>query len=113
MARISGPLLDRIDIHIEVPAVKYKEISSETKGETSTEIRERVIRARKIQYERFADVKDVFSNGDMGSKEIRQYCKLDTACSDLLKMAMTKLGFSDRAYNRILKLSRICRGEQN
>jgi magnesium chelatase family protein len=106
MARISGPLLDRIDIHIEVPAVKYKEISSDTKGETSTEIRERVIRARKIQYERFADLKDVFSNGDMGSKEVRQYCKLDTACSDLLKMAMTKLGFSARAYDRILKVSR-------
>ncbi len=106
MARISGPLLDRIDIHIEVPAVKYKEISSETKGETSSEIRERVIRARKIQYERFANLKDVFSNGDMGSKEVRQYCKLDSACSDLLKMAMTKLGFSARAYDRILKVSR-------
>jgi magnesium chelatase family protein len=106
MARISGPLLDRIDIHIEVPAVKYKEISSETKGETSSEIRERVIRARKIQYERFANLKDVFSNGDMGSKEVRQYCKLNSACSDLLKMAMTKLGFSARAYDRILKVSR-------
>ncbi|MGD1007422.1 MAG: YifB family Mg chelatase-like AAA ATPase [Ignavibacteriaceae bacterium] len=106
MARISGPLLDRIDIHIEVPAVKYKEISSETKGETSSEIRERVIQARKIQYERFANLKDVFSNGDMGSKEVRQYCKLDSACSDLLKMAMTKLGFSARAYDRILKVSR-------
>jgi magnesium chelatase family protein len=106
MARISGPLLDRIDIHIEVPAVKYKEISSETKGETSTEIRERVIRARKIQYERFANLKNVFNNGDMGSKEVRQYCTLDSACSDLLKMAMTKLGFSARAYDRILKVSR-------
>ena len=106
MARISGPLLDRIDIHIEVPAVKYKEISSDAKGETSTEIRERVIRARKIQYDRFAHLKNVFNNGDMGSKEVRQYCKLDTACSDLLKMAMTKLGFSARAYDRILKVSR-------
>jgi magnesium chelatase family protein len=106
MAKISGPLLDRIDIHIEVPAVKYKEISSETKGETSTEIRERVIKARKIQYERFANLKDVFSNGDMSSREVRQYCKLDTACSDLLKMAMSKLGLSARAYDRILKVSR-------
>jgi magnesium chelatase family protein len=106
MARISGPLLDRIDIHMEVPAVKYKEISSETKGETSAEIRLRVIRARKIQYERFAHLKDVFNNGDMGSKEVRQYCKVDSACADLLKMAMTKLGFSARAYDRILKVSR-------
>jgi magnesium chelatase family protein len=89
MARISGPLLDRIDIHIEVPAVKYKELSGENKGETSSDIRERVIRARKIQYERFAHLKNVFNNGDMGSKEVRQYCKLDNACSELLKMAMT------------------------
>jgi magnesium chelatase family protein len=106
MARISGPLLDRIDIHIEVPAVKYKELSGENKGETSAEIRERVIRARKIQYERFAHLKNVFNNGDMGSKEVRQYCKLDNACSELLKMAMTKLGLSARAYDRILKVSR-------
>ncbi|MDR3625454.1 MAG: YifB family Mg chelatase-like AAA ATPase [Ignavibacteriaceae bacterium] len=106
MARISGPLLDRIDIHIEVPAVKYKDLSTSTKGETSAEIRERVIRARKIQYDRFAHLKNVFNNGDMGSKEVRQYCKLDTACSDLLKMAMTKLGLSARAYDRILKVSR-------
>ena len=106
MARISGPLLDRIDIHIEVPAVKYKEISSDTKGETSTAIRERVIRARKIQSKRFEHHKDIFSNGDMGSKEVREYCKLDSACSDLLKMAMSRLGLSARAYDRILKVSR-------
>jgi len=106
MARISGPLLDRIDIHIEVPAVKYKEISSNTKGETSTAIRERVIRARKTQSNRFANLKDVFSNGDMGPKEVRQYCILDSACSDLLKMAMSRLGLSARAYDRILKVSR-------
>jgi magnesium chelatase family protein len=106
MARISGPLLDRIDIHIEVPAVKYKEISSNTKGETSTAIRERVIRARRIQYDRFAHLRDVFNNGDMGPKEVRQYCILDSACSDLLKMAMSRLGLSARAYDRILKVSR-------
>ena len=106
MARISGPLLDRIDIHIEVPAVKYKEISSNTKGETSTAIRERVIRARRIQYDRFAHLRDVFNNGGMGPKEVRQYCILDSACSDLLKMAMSRLGLSARAYDRILKVSR-------
>ena len=64
------------------------------------------MRARKIQYERFAHLKNVFNNGDMGSKEVRQYCKVDSACSDILKMAMTKLGFSARAYDRILKVSR-------
>lgn len=106
MAKISGPLLDRIDIHIEVPAVKYKELSSETKSETSKEVRERVIKARKIQLQRFAGMKHIFNNGDMGSKEVRQFCKLDEACSELIKMAMTKLGLSARAYDRILKVSR-------
>ena len=106
MAKISGPLLDRIDIHIEVPAVKYKDLSSEAKGESSAEIRERVIKARKKQLERFKDLKNIYNNGDMGSREIRQFCKLDSAGSDLMKMAMTKLGFSARAYDRILKVSR-------
>ncbi len=106
MSRISGPLLDRIDIHIEVPAVKYKELSSEGKGEASNQIRERVIRARKIQFSRFFDIKNVYTNGDMGSKEVRQFCKIDSACAELLKMAMTKLGLSARAYDRILKVSR-------
>lgn len=106
MARISGPLLDRIDIHIEVPAVKYKELSSEARSENSAEIRKRVIAARKIQIDRFAGLKNIFTNGDMGSKEVRQYCKLDQSGADLMKMAMTKLGFSARAYDRILKVSR-------
>ncbi len=106
MAKISGPLLDRIDIHIEVPAVKYKELSSKASGEKSEVIRERVIRAREIQQVRFKDFKHIYSNGDMGSKEIRQFCKLDEAGEELLKMAMTKLGLSARAYDRILKVSR-------
>jgi magnesium chelatase family protein len=106
MARISGPLLDRIDIHIEVPAVKYKELSSEATGETSVSIRERVIKAREIQLQRFKGLKNIFNNGDMGSREIRQFCRLDSAGSELMKMAMTKLGFSARAYDRILKVSR-------
>jgi magnesium chelatase family protein len=106
MSKISGPLLDRIDIHIEVPAVKYKELSANTKSETSFEIRKRVIRARNIQYKRFENTKHIFNNGDMGSKEVRQFCKLDSAGAELLKMAMTKLGLSARAYDRILKVSR-------
>ena len=106
MSKISGPLLDRIDIHIEVPAVKYKELSATTKSETSSEIRERVIKARNIQYKRFESTNHIFNNGDMGSKEVRQFCGLDSAGADLLKMAMTKLGLSARAYDRILKVSR-------
>jgi len=106
MAKISGPLLDRIDIHIEVPTVKYKELSTDAPAEKSETIRERVIRAREIQFNRFKDLKHVFNNGDMGSKEVRKYCKLDQAGEELLKMAMTKLGLSARAYDRILKVSR-------
>jgi len=106
MAKISGPLLDRIDIHIEVPAVKYKDLSKEEKSEPSIKIRERVINAREIQLKRYKDIPTIFNNGDMGSKEVRQYCKLDSAGEELLKMAMTKLGLSARAYDRIQKVSR-------
>jgi magnesium chelatase family protein len=106
MSRVSGPLLDRIDIHVEVPAVKYKELSAETKSEPSLEVRKRVIAARKIQLKRFESYPHIFNNGDMGTKEVRQFCKLDSAGSELLKMAMTKLGLSARAYDRILKVSR-------
>jgi magnesium chelatase family protein len=106
MAKISGPLLDRIDIHIEVPAVKYKELATSTPAEKSELIRNRVIKARDIQLKRFAGLNLVFNNGDMGSKEVRKYCNLDNAGEELLKMAMTKLGLSARAYDRILKVSR-------
>jgi len=106
MSKISGPLLDRIDIHIEVPAVKYKELSSDIKGETSAEIRKRVVEARKVQQLRYERIPNIFNNADMNSKEVRKYCRLDQAGSDLLKMAITKLGLSARAYDRILKVSR-------
>ncbi len=106
MTKISGPLLDRIDIHIEVPAVKYKELSGKLTGETSEVIRERVKKARKIQIERFKNEKRIFSNSDMQSKEIRKYCQIGERGNELLKMAITKLGLSARAYDRILKVSR-------
>jgi magnesium chelatase family protein len=106
MAKISGPLLDRIDIHIEVPAVKYKDLSANEKSESSEKIRERVIYARDIQISRYSDISHIYNNGDMGSKEVRKYCRLDTSGEELLKMAMTKLGLSARAYDRILKVSR-------
>jgi magnesium chelatase family protein len=106
MAKISGPLLDRIDIHIEVPAVKYKDLSAKEKGESSEIIRERVINARELQINRYKEISHIYNNGDMGSKEVRKYCKLDSSGEELLKMAMTKLGLSARAYDRILKVSR-------
>jgi magnesium chelatase family protein len=106
MAKISGPLLDRIDLHIEVPAVKYKELASKETGECSQKIRERVIHARDIQMKRFEGRKGMYCNADMISKDILDYCKLDSAGEELLKMAITKLGLSARAYDRILKVGR-------
>ncbi len=106
MAKISGPLLDRIDIHIEVPAVKYKELSGEATGDKSAVIRERVNRARKVQLEQFKDRKGVFCNAHMGSRDIRTYCKIDEEGDTLLRTAITKLGLSARAYDRILKVGR-------
>ena len=106
MAKISGPLLDRIDIHIEVPAVKFKDLASSSVGEKSVDIRKRVISARKIQQERFNGIKHIYKNADMASKEIRKFCIINDSCEELLKMAMTRLGLSARAYDRIIKVSR-------
>jgi magnesium chelatase family protein len=106
MSKISGPLLDRIDLHIEVPAVKYKELSSKESGESSEKIRARVVRAREIQVYRFKGRKGLYANADMQSKDIRDYCRLEAAGEELLKMAITKLGLSARAYDRILKVGR-------
>ncbi|MFP4527669.1 MAG: YifB family Mg chelatase-like AAA ATPase [Candidatus Kapaibacterium sp.] len=104
--KISGPLLDRIDIHVEVPAVKYQELSSDRTGEPSSKVRERVLRARAIQADRFKDEKGMYKNADMSSKALRKHCKLDEQSRELLKMAVTRLGFSARAYDRIIKLGR-------
>ena len=106
MAKISGPLLDRIDLHIEVPAVKYKELASKDAGECSASIRKRVILARDVQMKRFEGRKGMYCNADMQSKDIQTFCNLDAAGEDLLKMAITKLGLSARAYDRILKVAR-------
>ena len=99
--RISGPLLDRIDIHIEVPAVKYKEMAGEATGETSERVRQRVAEARAVQRNRLGH-----ANARLAPKEMKQHCRLDTDCQELLKMAMTELNLSARAYDRILKVSR-------
>ena len=106
MSKISGPLLDRIDIHIQVQAVKYKELSSKVIAESSHDIRQRVLAARHNQHERFKNSKNLYCNADMMSKEIREFCEIDQASEELLKMAITKLGLSARAYDRILKVSR-------
>jgi magnesium chelatase family protein len=106
MSKISGPLMDRIDIHLEVPAVKVAELAQKRPGEGSSEIRARVVAARKIQTERFRELPAVFSNAAMQTKDIRRFCVVDGQGESLLKMAMTKLGLSARAYDRILKVSR-------
>ena len=106
MSKISGPLLDRIDIHVECPQVKYQELASKRAGERSEQIRARVVEARKIQLERFKDHKGLYANANMLSKDITKYCEIDQTCADLMKMAITKLGLSARAYDRILKVSR-------
>jgi len=105
LGRISGPLLDRIDLHIEVPALKWRELSSSDQGEPSAAIRERVCMARDTQLTRFRE-DGIFANAQMGPKELRKYCVLDEPSQALLKAAMEKFGLSARAYDRILKVSR-------
>lgn len=104
--KISGPLMDRIDLHVEVIPVNYNELSDKKKGESSKTIRERVIRARNIQEERFRNIPNIHCNAQMTTKMVNQYCKLNEECTETLKMAMKKLGLSARAYDRILKVSR-------
>ncbi len=104
--RVSGPLLDRIDIHVEVPAVKFCEITAERTGETSAQIRERVVTARRHQQERFDGKRSITCNARMGSRELKAHCALDEATLELLKMAMNELKLSARAYDRILKVAR-------
>ena len=104
--RISGPLLDRIDIHIEVVPVKYDKLSDNRNIESSATVRERVVMARRIQAERFASIKGVYTNSQMTSSLQRKYCYLDEAGSKLLKTAMDMRGLSARAYDRILKVAR-------
>ena len=106
LSRISGPLLDRIDLHIEVPALKYRDLASREAGEASTGIRARVTRAREIQNERFKAIQGLYANAGMQAGEIRRFCRLDAAGEELLKTAITKIGLSARAYDRILKVGR-------
>ena len=104
--KISGPLLDRIDLHVEVTPVAFSELSSKSAGETSNEIRERVIEARKIQERRFEKNNGVHANAQISSKVLKEICEIDQEGKDLLKKAMDRLGLSARAYDRILKVAR-------
>lgn len=103
--KISGPLLDRIDLHVEVKAVKYQKLNSENKEETSEKIKQRVNEARRIQYLRYKNL-DIFSNSELTPKMIEKYCQLNKECRELLEIAFNKLGLSARAYSRILKVAR-------
>ncbi|RJQ46336.1 MAG: ATP-binding protein [Nitrospiraceae bacterium] len=103
--RVSGPLLDRIDIHVEVPAVPYKDLSNEYCGETSKTIRDRIQTARQMQVGRFSK-DNIYSNSKMRSKHIKKYCVLNPNAQDIIETAMHRLGLSARAYTRILKVSR-------
>lgn len=106
MNKVSGPLLDRIDIHIEVTPVPFKNLATMQPGEPSAVVRERVIAARKIQEERFRNCPGIHCNAQMTSKLFRQHCQLDAECQERMKVAMEKLGLSARAYDRILKVAR-------
>jgi len=106
MSRISGPLLDRIDIHIAVPSVKFQELSSDARGEPSQAVRIRVNAARERQLHRFRQEKAIYCNAQMESRDVRKYCRLDEKSQALLALAIKQQGLSARAYDRILKVSR-------
>ncbi len=104
-SKISGPLMDRIDIHVDVPAVPHKNLMQDSMAETSEEIRKRITKARDLQSERLKRTK-IYCNAQMSSLHIKKYCKIDNKCSALLETAIDKLGLSARAYNRVLKIAR-------
>lgn len=106
LSKISGPLLDRIDLHVEVTPVNFNELSSERLSEKSESIRKRVTEARDIQLKRFENKADVFCNAQMSPNMVRNICRINESGQALLKQAMEKLGLSARAYDRILKVSR-------
>jgi magnesium chelatase family protein len=104
--KVSGPLLDRIDLHVEVTPVPFNQLSAARTEEPSSVIRERVIAARAIQEERFLGIHGLYANAQMGSKLLKEVCELDATCQNLIRNAISKLNLSARAYDRILKVSR-------
>jgi magnesium chelatase family protein len=105
-SRISGPLLDRIDIHLEVPAVSYAELAADPEEENSATIRARVEQARSVQRARFQGHRGVHANAHMTARDLKRYCRLSASVESLLRQAVTRLGLSARAYHRILKIAR-------
>jgi magnesium chelatase family protein len=105
LSKISGPLLDRIDIHLEVPGLKYRELTDDRPAESSGQIKQRIDKCRGIQLKRF-DAQNLYANSQMNQKQIRKYCQLDPEAKDLLKTAIEQLGLSARSYDKILKVSR-------
>lgn len=105
-SRISGPLLDRIDIHLEVPAVAYGDLAGGQSGETSATIRSRVEQARAVQRTRFRDQRGVYANAHMGARDLRRHCRLSEPVESVLRQAVTRLSLSARAYHRVLKIAR-------
>ncbi len=106
LSKISGPILDRIDIHIHVNPVDINDLSSKRESERSEKVRERVVRAREIQLRRFKNLKGIYSNSNIGSKELKEFCRLNRAGEEILKTATGKFGLSARAYDKILKVAR-------
>ena len=104
-SKISGPLMDRIDIHVEVPAVKYRDLTGEVSGEDSEAIKTRVNRAREVQRQRFAG-KRIYSNAQMTPRYLKKHCQIGESSKTLLEQAIEKLGLSARAFTRILKIAR-------
>jgi magnesium chelatase family protein len=106
LSKVSGPLLDRIDLHVEVTPVEFDQLTDRRKGESSAVIRDRVIAAREMQEMRYKDRNAVFCNAQMGTAEVRDFCTLTDGSLNILKIAMQRLGLSARAYDRILKVAR-------
>jgi magnesium chelatase family protein len=106
LSKVSGPLLDRIDIHIEVSPISFNELSDQRKGELSSQVRSRVIQTRQIQSERYKNINNIHCNAQINTKLLREFCKIDKDGLSILKMAMERLGLSARAYDRILKVAR-------
>ncbi|MFH1778796.1 MAG: ATP-binding protein [Candidatus Omnitrophota bacterium] len=105
LSKVSGPLLDRIDIHLEVPSLRYKELFGKSRGEISEAIKERVDRARAIQKQRYKNL-GIFCNAHLDSKSIECVCEIDKAAQELLKLAILELGLSARGYDKVLKIAR-------
>jgi magnesium chelatase family protein len=113
MSKVSGPLMDRIDLHVQISPVSFDELTNQPKAEGSSEIQKRVEKARRIQQERFSGNENIFCNAQMSKRDIECHCKVDHTTQTILKQAMERMGLSARAYDRILKVSRTIADMEN